>query len=186
MECNKCGQPIAAGTTVCEHCGQNIDAPIITEVHPEKAQPAAPVQKKENVLTGTVGALIGAAIGAAAIILISQLGYVAAISGLILAVCVIKGYELLGGKLGVAGILICTALIIVTPYIADRLDWAIVVMNAYKDEGVTLGQAFAAIPALIEEEVIEKSLYTEGIVKLYIFAALGGFGTLVGLFKKKA
>ena len=185
MDCKKCGQPIAHGTTVCEHCGQNINEPIVAEVQPEAVQPVSPVQKKENVLTGTVGALIGAVIGAAAIILISQLGYVASISGLILAVCVIKGYELLGGKLGIAGMLICLVLVLVTPYVADRMDWAIVVMNAYKDEGVTLGQAFAAVPALVDEGSIDSAIYTGNLVKLYLFAALGGFGTLVGMFKKK-
>lgn len=186
MECKKCGQPIAAGTTVCEHCGQVLDEPVVTPAQSETVTPAAPVQKQENVLTGTVGALIGAVIGAAAIILISQLGYVASISGLILAVCVIKGYELLGGKLGIVGILICLALVLVTPYIADRIDWALAIMDAYKDEGVNLAQAFAAVPALVEDGAIDSAIYTENIVKLYIFAALGGFGTLVGMFKKKA
>ena len=186
MECKKCGQIITDGATVCEHCGQNINEPVAAQVQTEAAAPAAPAAKKENVLTGTVGALIGAVIGAAAIILISQLGYVASISGLILAVCVIKGYELLGGKLGIAGALICLVLVLVTPYVADRIDWALMIMDAYKDEGVTLAQAFAAVPALVDEGSIDSAIYTGSLVKLYIFAALGGFGTLVGMFKKKA
>ena len=55
---------------------------------------------------GVVGALIGSLLGAASIILLSQLGYVAAISGVIMAVCALKGYELLGGKLTKKGVII--------------------------------------------------------------------------------
>ena len=123
--------------------------------------------------------------GGGAIILLSQLGYVASISGLILAVCTLKGFELLGGRLNLRGILICVALILVTPYIADRLDWAIVIADAYAEDGVTFGEAFAAVPMLIEEGAIEMSEYLKNLLMIYGFAALGAFSTLRGLFKKK-
>lgn len=141
--------------------------------------------KRENVLTGIVGALLGAAIGAGAIILLGQLGYIASISGFILAVCTLKGYELLGGKLSVKGIVISLLLLLVTPYIADRLDWAIVIMNEYSGEGVTFGQAFAAVPALIEEEAIDKNSYITNLLMLYGFTILGAFSTFKGVFQKK-
>lgn len=43
-------------------------------------------QKSENVIGGIVGALLGSLVGAACIILVSQLGYVAALSGIVMAV----------------------------------------------------------------------------------------------------
>ena len=177
MNCTKCGNPVPANASFCEHCGHTV------------AQEAAPVQKAaakkpENVVTGIVGALIGAAIGGASIVLLSQLGVVASLSGLLLAVCTLKGYELLGGQLSTKGIIISIVLVLITPYIADRIDWAIVIMNSYSDLGVTFGEAFAAVDPLIAEGAIEKSDYLLNLLKIYGFAALGAFATLRGAFKK--
>lgn len=188
MNCSKCGATITSNASFCEYCGQPVteQPEAVQQSAPTAVETAvsAPVQKPENVLTGTVGALIGAAIGGASIILLSQIGFVAALSGLILAVCTLKGYELLGGRLSTKGIIISIVLMLVTPYIADRIDWAIVVMNAYSDVGVTFGEAFAAIPALIEEEAIEMGSYLGNLAMLYLFTVLGAFGTVKNAFKK--
>lgn len=136
-------------------------------------------------MTGTIGALIGAAIGALSIILLSQLNIVAAISGLILAVCTLKGYELLGGKLSTIGIVICVVFMLVTPYFADRLDWAILLMNELPDWGLSLGDAFGLIPALLEADAIEASTYWGNLALLYVFVLIGGFSTVCTSFKRK-
>ena len=64
----------------------------------EMLQQGTPAELKapENVPMGLLGALVGAALGGASIILLSQLGYIASISGVILAFCTLKGYQLLG------------------------------------------------------------------------------------------
>lgn len=178
MTCPKCGTPTVPGASFCEHCGQALNQ------QREPQQNPVPVQKKENMVTGIVGALIGAALGGGSIILLSQLGYVAAISGLILAVCTLKGYELLGGRLSGTGIVICVVLMLATPYFADRLDWAIVVMNSFSDMGVTLGEAYGMIPMLIEEEAIAMADYLKNLLMIYGFVLLGAFSTLRGAIKK--
>lgn len=172
MNCQKCGTPISANTDFCENCG----APVLQ-------QPALPAKKPENVLTGIVGALIGAALGGGSIILLSQLGYVAALSGLILAICTLKGYELLGGQLSGKGIVICIVLMLVTPYIADRIDWAIVIINSFPEENITLGEAFAVVHEVLEEADMVGD-YVKNLLMIYGFALLGAFGTLRSLFKK--
>ena len=182
MNCQFCGKELMDNVTVCDGCG----AAVATE--PVAAEPvvtAAPVYvKPENVLTGIVGALIGAVLGGASIILLSQLGFIAAISGFILAVCTLKGYELLGGQLSKRGILICCVLMAITPYIADRIDWAIVISQAFADEGVTLGMAFAAVHDVIaESDMLGDYFKTLGM--LYLFVVMGAFSTLKGLFQKK-
>jgi len=173
MHCEKCGKPLS-GTAFCENCGYTNPQP--------SAQPQTvntpDVSKPENVLTGFVGALIGSALGAGAIILLSQLGYIASVSGFILAICTFKGYELLGGKLSTKGLIICLALIIVVPYLADRLDWAILITNELP--GISLGEAFEVAPDLADSDS-----YTENLVKLYLFVALGAGSTIFGAFKKK-
>ena len=168
MNCYKCGNPLPEGTKRCEQCG-----------FPVKA-----VQKKENVVTGFVGALIGALIGGGCIILLSQLGYVASLSGLVLAVCTLKGYELLAGNLSGKGIAISIALMLVTPYIADRIDWAIVIMQEWAAYQVTFAQAFAVIPELLKEGAIEMSVYIQNLLMIYGFSALGAFATLKNVLKK--
>lgn len=42
MNCHKCGKPVEEGTEICENCGSNIQRKGI----------------RENVISGTVGALI--------------------------------------------------------------------------------------------------------------------------------
>ena len=181
MNCQNCGKELPDHAAVCEGCG----AAVATE--PVVAAPAttAPVfAKPENVLTGIVGALIGAVLGGASIIVLSQLGYVASISGFILAVCTLKGYELLGGQLSKRGILISCLLMAITPYIADRIDWAIVIARTFADEGVTLAMAFAAVQEVIAESDMVGD-YFSSLGMIYLFVVMGAFSTLKGLFKKR-
>ena len=175
MNCTKCGQEILDTATFCEHCG--------AEVKPAEAV-AGEVKKPENMVSGIVGALIGAAIGGASIVLLSQMDVIASISGIILAVCTMKGYELLGGKLSTKGIIVAIILVLVTPYLADRIDWAILVMQEWADYGVTFGEAFAVIPELVAEGAIEQGAYIKNLLMIYGFAALGAFSTLKNAFKK--
>ena len=170
MKCSNCGSELQPGERICTFCGQSVE---------EK-----PAKKPENVVTGAVGALVGALIGGASIILISQLGYIASISGLILAVCTLKGYELLGSQLSKKGIIISLILVLITPYLADRIDWAIVIMNSYAEEGVTFAQAFAAVQLFLEEGAIEMADYVKNLLMIYGFVALGAFATLRNAFKK--
>ncbi len=183
MNCEKCGQPLS-GTAFCENCGHtNPQVPYA----PQPVAPQTPVAKPENVVTGTVGALIGSAIGAAAIILLGQLGYIASISGLILAICALKGYELLGGKLSTKGIIISLILIAVVPYLADRLSLAISLSSELESMGIalSLGESWQIIPELLEEDASLKSEYTGNLVKLYLFVALGAGSTIFSAFKNK-
>lgn len=195
MNCKKCGELLNENATTCHNCGYSVlEEPEVTPVieetvveEPSVETPVAqvPVQKPENVFTGIIGALIGAALGAGSIILLSQLGFIASISGLILAVCTLKGYELLGNRLSTTGIIVSLLLMLVTPYLADRMDWAIVIMQTYADEGVTLGEAFRAVPYMIQEGGIEQAQYIKSLLMLYGFTALGGFSTVANTFKKK-
>ena len=182
MYCPKCGNPNIDTASFCEYCGQELErqaaAAPAAPVQPAAEPVPAPAEKKENMITGLVGALFGAALGAASIILFSQLGYVAALSGLILAVCTFKGYELLGGKLGTKGVILCLLLIAATPYFADRLDWAIVIVKNFPD--ISLGEAYRMIPLLLKEDAIDMAEYVWNLVKIYGFVALGAFGSLRG------
>lgn len=132
---------------------------------------------KENVLSGTVGAFLGSLIGAGAIILLGQFGYVAAISGIVMAICAIKGYELLGKKMTTKGILISSVIMLVMVYIGNRIDWSISVANYYTD--VDLFYAFRILPDLIREGYLEASQYYGNLAMVYLFTAIGAIPTII-------
>lgn len=168
MICSKCGNEVPEGILRCDSCG-----------FPIKVR-----RKRENVIAGIVGAFIGALIGGGCIILISQLGYIASVSGLILAVCTLKGYELLGGKLSGKGIVISILLMTVTPYLADRTDWAILIMQEWADYGITFAEAFAFFPELLKDGTVETGVYVKNLLMIYGFVLLGAFATVRNALKK--
>ena len=117
-------------------------------------------KKRENVPAGIVGAFLGSLIGVACAVLIGQLGYVASISGLVMAVCALKGYELLGGSLTKKGALISTLLIL-----ADALH-----------DGIF--EAFQEVPDLLDRGIIESGPYWGDLIMLYLFTLLGAVPTI--------
>lgn len=131
-----------------------------------KAQ--AQSRKGENVLGGLVGAFLGSLLGAAMIVLLGQLGYVASLSGLVMGVCTVKGYELLGGRLTKKGVVISVVLMLLMVYVGHRLDWALLVASEF-DAGLV--ESFQAIPYLYSEGIFEG--YISGLLIVYVFTALG-------------
>lgn len=139
-------------------------------------------QKSENVVGGIVGALLGTLVGVACIILISRLGYMAAWSGIIMAVCTLKGYELLGGKLSKKGTVLSVILMMIMTYVGDRADWAIVVARELETDVIT---AFQIVPALLEQQIINESSYWGNLVLLYFFLLVGAVPTIFSIIKNQ-
>lgn len=190
MQCPKCRRMIHDQAAMCEYCGATIDHSQTT------SQSTAPVVKAENTVSGIVGAFLGSLLGGASIVLFDQLGYVAALSGIILAVCTLKGYELLGGRLSKKGVLISIALMLVIPYFANQVSSAISFVSYVADSGdkISFAQAFQAVPQLMEPAGFDYGMYnytldsganTTGLVMIYGFALLGAFSTVRSAFKKK-
>ena len=144
-------------------------------------------KKKDNFALGILGALIGGLLGAASIILLAQAGLISAISGLILAFCTLKGFELLGGKLDKKAIAVCVVIMLAVPYFADRASWAIAYCQAFEKNGLTLpfGDAFGYLYELLEFEELMGD-YIKNLLLVYGFTALGGFTILRGAFTKKS
>ena len=143
---------------------------------------AQKARKKENVLGGIVGALLGSLLGVACIIILSQLGYVAALSGVVMAICTLKGYDLLGGKLTKKGVVICVVLMLIMTFIGDRADWALLIA---REVDVDFATAFRSIPILLEEELIVASSYWGNLVLLYLFLLVGAIPTILNTLKNE-
>ena len=124
------------------------------------------VKKRENVLAGIVGAFLGSLIGVACIVIVGQMGYVASICGLVMAVCSLKGYEMLSGGLGKTGAAVSFVLMLIMTYLANQLEWAITASSALE---IGIWEAFRAVPALREAGAIEDRAYWGGLAMLYLF-----------------
>ena len=160
---------------LCEDCYRQIEQnKTLEQAHKE--------QKKDNVAAGAVGAFAGSLAGVVCIILLSRLGYVAALSGVIMAVCALKGYELLGGKLTKKGIVISIAVMVVMTYLGDRADWAIVAMSSL---GLDFFNAFRLIPDFLSEGMIDAGSYWGNLALLYVFVLLGAVPTVMNAVRAK-
>lgn len=137
-------------------------------------------KKKENIVAGTVGAFFGSLLGVACIVAVGQLGYVASISGVVMAVCALKGYEMLGGGLSKKGAVIAGVLVLAMTYFANRLDWAI---TAAKALDVGLVDAFGLIGPLLDRGAIEGGAYWGSLIMLYLFTLLGAVPTIISGLK---
>lgn len=147
------------------------------------ANELAQKEKQENLIGGLVGALLGSLIGVVAIVIIGQLGYVSVISGIIMGVCSLKGYELLGGKLTNKGIIGSGIVMIIMVYFGTRLDWSISVANYFID--IDILTAFRILPTLMTEGYIEASDFYVDLGLVYLFTALGAIPTIIGLIRNR-
>lgn len=136
--------------------------------------------KRENVLTGLVGAFLGSLVGVALIVLLGQMGYVASLSGLVMALCAMKGYSWLGGAMSKKGAVIVSLLTLVMTYFGNRLDFAVSVALAAEVDVFT---AFRSIDRLLEGGYINAAAYWGGLAMLYLFTLLGAVPTLIRAFQ---
>lgn len=184
--CSICGQTaeisgFRAGADymhLCPECEGRVRGNYLNQAQKQKA-------KKENVVGGIVGALLGSLLGVLSIVLLSQLGYVAALSGVIMAVGVLKGYELLGGKLTKKGIVIGVIVMLIMTYVGDRVDWAILVSKELSYYNVTVFDCYRAIPGLVAEGDIDLTSYVGNLVLLYVFLLLGAVPTVISSAKEQ-
>lgn len=181
--CEKCGQPLPAEVVkvglgrqiLCQTC-------FAITVQEGEARQAAYDAKPENVVGGVVGAFLGSLIGVALIVLLGQLGFISAVSGIVMAVCALKGYELLGGKLTTKGIIISIAIMLVMVYLGDRIDWAVSIARQ-SDYGFF--DAFKLLPKFMEADMIDSGAYAGNLAKMYLFAALGAVPSILSAVKGK-
>ncbi len=138
------------------------------------------LQTKENVLLGIVGAFLGSLIGVAAIVIIGQLGYVSIFSGIVMGICVIKGYELLARRLSMKGVILSGIIILIMPYIANQLDWAFTAATVYQ---VSVFDTFPYINDLLAEGIIDSTVYATNLVLVYLTTVIAAIVVMVNSFK---
>ena len=82
------------------------------------------------------------------------------------------------------GIALCILLMIVTPFLADWIDWAIYLMRDYPEYELTIVDACIAMAGLMAEGYVDMAEYLKNLGMIYLFVVLGAFGTLKNVLKK--
>lgn len=79
-------------------------------------------ENDSNIVTGVVGATLGALLGVALWVIVSMMGYIAGICGVAMLLAGFKGYELLGGTLDTKGMVTCVLISIIMIFVAVNVS----------------------------------------------------------------
>lgn len=131
-----------------------------------------------NKVLGTVGAAVGAILGIIVWCLIGKLGYISWIGGFAISVFTFGGYILLGKEVSKFGVIFSIVLMILSVYIATRLNWAISLQKAFSTglgRDRSLWECFSDIMRWVEFADSKARFYLDlGLGYVMTFAA--GFG----------
>lgn len=144
-------------------------------------------QKNVNIIGGIIGAVLGSLLGVVCIVILGRLGYVAAMSGIVMAFCTLKGFDKLGGKLTAVGIVISCVIMIAMTYFGNRLDWGLEIskgMRDYYDYGMSVWEAFRAVPAFVEEGDVMGE-YIASFAQQMLFVVIGAVPTIMSIFREQ-
>lgn len=136
----------------------------------------AEIKAPENVVLGLIGALVGALLGGASIILLSRLGYIASVSGVLIAFGTLGGYKLLGKGMSKIGMMICIVLMLITPFAAYNLDLVLQLHEEIRGYGFTMGDTVKFMVELMQNDGELLFTYVKELAMLYLFMVLGAFG----------
>lgn len=136
---------------------------------------------RENVPPGAMGAFVGSLLGVVCIVLGSRTGYVSIVSGVVMSMCTLKGYEMLGGRLGKAGAVISALLILVMTYFANDLCAAFEIMDAV--DGIGFFEAYQNIDAYVEAKVVDG--HWGQLLFLYLLDLAGATPVMFSHFKRR-
>ena len=193
--CENCGEDKGIGVyrmedrevrLLCEDCYQALRAKTSKKESRRKQKKIKEV--RENIAGGIAGALLGAVIGAAVITITEQMGmgYASVISGLVLAVCTLKGYELLGEKLSRKGIFFSVILMIAASLAAKAASRG---FSLYREADGAVGilDCIRRAPYVILENPELRLPFLKELGFLYLFMILGAVPVIfIALRKNRA
>lgn len=141
------------------------------------------VEKPVNYVMGIIGALPGVVVGIVLWVIISKFGFIGGIAGFLMLLCSLKGFELLGGRLSIPGIVICVVMSLVTVYFAHNISCALEIMSTMKQYGVadvSFTDAYKSISAFMETDDF-KDAYFHDLIFGYVLTILA----IIPIFRKK-
>ena len=150
-------------------------------------------ETKENVLAGAVGAFLFSLVGGILWFLLYQLGYLAAISGIIGVICAVKGYTFFAKTKKeskaclIISILIAVAVLAITWYLCVGYDIYLAYQDWFAagevDFTLTFFESVRVIPIFFEDSEILIP-YLKDLAIGLAFAAIGAISYLASREKK--
>lgn len=185
--CSRCGYEARVSPFKLGESYQHLCLACEADVMSRLASPKQ--QRKENVVLGIVGALLGTLPGVAAIVfaLQSEVMLPMVMFGAAMVICILLGYDRLGGRLTKKSAVIGGIVMLPMIYVADRVDWAI---QLYKNGTaarfkLNFWQCFMEVPSMIARNVIRLESYIDQLVTVYLLVLLGAVPTFIYLFRGK-
>ena len=131
---------------------------------------------RENVLFGTVGAFLFALVGGVIWFVLYQIGFLAAISGIIAVVCAIRGYTFFAKKESVKGVIISVIMAVLVIVIAWYACLSMDVYSAYQewfangevDFTLTFFESVSAAPLFLAEPEIARAYLADLAIGLLL------------------
>ena len=141
--------------------------------------------KPGNIITGLVGAFIGSLIGVALWVAVFALGYIAALCGFVLAITIIKGYELFGGKLNALGIFSTIMLTLIMVYVATYLSYGYSIYDTFKEtDNIDIFTAIRSVNRFLKEFPEFANSFHSDLFLGYVFTTIGTVTTFITAYKK--
>ncbi|MBR5272729.1 MAG: hypothetical protein IKU25_04965 [Clostridia bacterium] len=140
------------------------------------------MENKEKVGAGILGAFLFSLVGVIIWIIIYQLGYLAAISGLIGVICAIKGYSVFAKKESIKGVVIAIIVMLIMMVVAW---YAGLVISVYRElDGMfTISEAFDLTNYCFKDAEFRSGAIGD-LVKGILFCVIGGVGYAVTSIKR--
>ena len=142
------------------------------------------LNQNENVIAGIVGAFLFSLAGAVVYFLLYMVGYIAAISGLVGAVCAIKGYSIFAKKESIKGIIIASVISLLVMVLAWYFSLSYEIYDTYQsafasgelDFTVSFIEAVRVTPDFLEMPDVGPSCFKDlGISLLFCVIGSGSY-----------
>lgn len=190
----------ATGVNVCPECGMELDYDgkwkLVNGVamhlhdgcaaklqHEADTEEAVKQENEGSYGKGTIGALLGAIIGAIPWAIVQYFGYITAIIGLLIGWLAKKGYDLFHGKNGKGKIVILIISAIIGVIIGNFGSDVIYLIGAVRD-GSIAGMGYGDIPAFIAYVFSTDSEYAASVVKNVILGIVFAMLGMIDIFRK--
>lgn len=181
MICPKCGANIPDSVSSCSYCGNKIERVVVESTVNNNIREV----KNENVLFGTLGALIGSVAGVVIIVLLSQVGFIASLAGLAMGICTFKLYEKFAGTISKKGVIICIVIMVLMTVLAENIAFSIKVINELSEKGYNgdFFDIFFNLYKYMSEGYFNVGTYVINLLMVLAFNILGSFSYIKEQFR---
>lgn len=140
-------------------------------------------RKKERVLLGLIGAVIGTVPGIIVWVIIGQLGFVASISGALIALGAFYGYELLGKGTSIIGVILSGITILAAVFAAICLNYIVDIMKYYQ---TSLTDSIELLKIMVRSLDDFRPEFIKATALGYLFALIGSARIISRKFSARA